>query len=206
MNILLVGCGKVGSKLAVALSSDGHEVTVIDSDKSNFKLLPSDFSGYTTVGIPIDLDVLRRAGIENCDAVAVVSSDDNTNIMVSQVAKEIFNIPIVITRIYDPAREDLFSHFGLKTICPTNITVSAVRSALNEKEPDKKVSFSSNLVSFSTMDMPKNFVGKHISDTETLDAEAIFGIIREGTLILAHKLADSKLLATDKIIIAEVVD
>lgn len=206
MNILLVGCGKVGSKLADALCVDGHDVTVVDRDESNFKLLSSKFTGFTTFGVPIDLDVLRRAGIESCDAVAVVSSDDNTNIMVSQIAKEIFNIPIVITRIYDPAREQLFSRFGLKTICPTNLTVSAVRSALNEKSRVKTVNFESNTASFTTVDAPKHLVGKTADELDFSSDETLFGVIRKGSMILQNKSAGVKIEPDDKLIIAEVVD
>lgn len=75
---------------------------------------------------------MKQAGIESCDAVAAVSQDDNLNIMCSQLAREIFKVPSVLARIYDPAREDVFSHFGLHTVCPTNLTVSAVKSALTE--------------------------------------------------------------------------
>lgn len=206
MNILLVGCGKVGSKLADALCDDGHDVTVVDRDESNFKLLSSRFSGFTTSGVPIDLDVLRRAGIESCDAVAVVSSDDNINIMVSQIAKEFFNIPIVITRIYDPAREDLFSHFGLKTICPTNLTVSAVRSALNENDSVKRVNFGSNTTTFTTFDVPKHLVGRTTGELSFGKNEAIFGVIREGSILLPCKFNELRLLATDKLIVTEIVD
>ncbi len=206
MNILLVGCGKVGSKLADALCDDGHDVTVVDRDESNFKLLSSRFSGFTTSGVPIDLDVLRRAGIESCDAVAVVSSDDNINIMVSQIAKKFFNIPIVITRIYDPARKDLFSHFGLKTICPTNLTVSAVRSALNENDSVKRVNFGSNTTTFTTFDVPKHLVGKTTSELSFGKNETVFGVIREGAILLPCKFNELRLLASDKLIVTEIVD
>lgn len=206
MNILLIGCGKVGSKLAIALCNDGHDVTIVDRDESNFKLLASEFTGFTTSGVPIDLDVLRKAGIENCDAVAVVSSDDNTNIMVSQVAKEIFKVPIVITRIYDPAREDLFSHFGLKTICPTNLTVSAVRSALNANENVTRICFDANCATFTTIDPPKHFIGKSTREMVFSNNETLFAISREGSLVLPNKTEDIKIKATDKLIIAEIVD
>ncbi|MEG0570900.1 MAG: NAD-binding protein, partial [Oscillospiraceae bacterium] len=105
MNIMVVGCGKVGSRLALALCEDGHDVSVVDRYESSFELLGSAFSGFTTIGVPIDQDVLKRAGIEDCDAVAAVSSDDNVNIMVSQLAHEIFKVPTVLARIYDPKRE-----------------------------------------------------------------------------------------------------
>ena len=112
MNILVVGCGKVGARLASVLSREGHDVSIVDRFEESFEMLSDDFEGFKTCGVPIDQDVLRRAGIENCDALAAVSPDDNVNIMVRQLAREIFHVPQVLARIYDPAREDVFSHFG----------------------------------------------------------------------------------------------
>ncbi|MFA9381011.1 MAG: TrkA family potassium uptake protein, partial [Acetanaerobacterium sp.] len=126
MNVLIIGCRKVGSRLASILSAEGHTVSVVDRDMRNFEALDNDFDGYTVSGIPIDEDVLRSAGIESCDAVAAVTPDDNVNIMACQIAKELFHVPIVITRMYDPAREEIFSDFGISTVCPTNLTVNAV--------------------------------------------------------------------------------
>ena len=90
MNILIIGCGRVGSELAELLDKRGHDVSVIDRRPENFDRLPGDFSGFTTTGVPIDQNVLRKAGIESCDAVCAVAQDDDLNIMAAQMAKEIF--------------------------------------------------------------------------------------------------------------------
>ena len=92
MNILVVGCGKVGSNLAGILSNQGHDVSVVDRNEEDFDLLPKDFDGFTTIGFPVDLDVLKKAGIESCDAVCAVTPNDNINIMTCEVAKEIFKV------------------------------------------------------------------------------------------------------------------
>ena len=89
MNILVVGCGKVGSQLSNILSSMGHDTAVIDPDPASFERLSDDFRGYTVAGVPIDQTVLRRGGIEACDALAAVTEDDNTNVMVCQLARGI---------------------------------------------------------------------------------------------------------------------
>lgn len=96
MNILIVGCGKVGSMLASELDRMGHDVAVLDREEAHFALLDSDFSGYTISGVPIDQDVLKRAGIEGCDAILAMTEDDNVNIMVCQMAKEIFHTKTVL--------------------------------------------------------------------------------------------------------------
>ncbi len=99
MNILIVGCGKVGSMLASELSRLGHDVAVLDREESHFSSLDSEFSGYTISGVPIDQDVLKRAGIEGCDALLAMTEDDNVNIMVCQIAREIFRYwPVFLTR------------------------------------------------------------------------------------------------------------
>ena len=101
-------------------------------EEESFDLLSDDFSGFTIQGVPIDLDILRQAGIEGCDAIAAVTEDDNTNIMVCQIAREIFNVPRIVARIFDPLREDIFSRFDIQSVCPTNITVSSVYAMLTD--------------------------------------------------------------------------
>ena len=119
MKILIVGCGRVGAMVATALSKAGHQVTVIDSQRQAFDRLGSDFNGEMVLGNGIDEDVLRRAGIENADGFASLTNGDNRNIMAAQIAREIFKVPRVITRIYDPIREDVFRELGLHTVSPT---------------------------------------------------------------------------------------
>ncbi len=148
MNILIIGCGKVGSMLANTLSNDGHDISIVDTKHDNFDNLDSDFSGFTTTGLPIDLDVLKEAGIKSCDILAAVSNDDTINIMVSQLAKEIFNIPKVISRINDPILKDVFSDFNINTISPTNLTVSSVLSFINKVEKTDNINIGSHTISF----------------------------------------------------------
>lgn len=206
MNILVVGCGKVGARLASVLSREGHDVSIIDRFEENFEMLSDDFEGFKTCGIPIDQDVLRHAGIENCDALAAVSPDDNVNIMVSQLAREIFHVPQVLARIYDPAREDVFSHFGLHTVCPTNLTVASVKSALLEKERPKVVNINSHTISFSTGDVPKSLIGAEIGTVTLGENQNIFGIVHEDLSLDIYQGQKLKLAAGDKIIVSTVVD
>ncbi len=130
MYIIIAGCRKVGSNLAIELSQSNHDVVVIDNDPDNFELLGSGFNGLTITGMPIDEDVLRSAGIEKADALAAVSNDDNMNVMISRVASDIFHVPRVVTRVYDPEREIVFSKLGLQTICPTTLAVYKIKDML----------------------------------------------------------------------------
>jgi trk system potassium uptake protein TrkA len=130
MHIIIIGCGRVGSQLAQIISQEGHNVVIVDKNPNAFKRLGPDFNGISINGIGFDPEILKRAGIERADAVAAVTNGDNSNIMASQIAKRIYNVPRVITRIYDPLRADIYKKFGLNTISTTTIVAQIFRSAL----------------------------------------------------------------------------
>ena len=130
MKVVIVGCGRVGSTLARELDAAGHDVTVIDEKVSAFSRLGEEFGGEMVVGTGIDESVLRKAGIEEADCFASVTNGDNRNIMAAQVAKVVFNVPRVITRIYDPIREQTYRGFGMETICSTSIVSDMVKEFL----------------------------------------------------------------------------
>lgn len=121
MYVIIMGCGRVGARLAWLLVNAGHDVLVLDTNPNAFDRLGRDFPGSTLVGNGIDHDVLVRAGIERADAFAAVTQGDNRNIMASQIAKHVFKVPRVVTRIYDPIRTDTFQALGLDAISPTVI-------------------------------------------------------------------------------------
>lgn len=205
MNILVIGCGKVGAALCGRLSAHGHDVSVVNSNQEQFANLPSDFSGYTTLGVPIDQDVLKKAGIENCDAVAAVTSDDNTNLMVIQIAKEFYHVPRVFARVNDPKKNDVFSSFGLETICPTNITVETLCSALNSEDA-ASVTVGSHTLMLSEMAVPKEFVGKRVSEIEFEENEVLLGIEHSDKTVSRMLLNNFEILKGDKLIIARFAD
>ncbi|MEO0560920.1 MAG: TrkA family potassium uptake protein [Chloroflexota bacterium] len=123
-NILIIGCGRLGSRLANRLSVSGHYVVVVDKRKSMFEKLSFDFSGYTVVGDATEFQVLRDAKISQADYVFAATRSDNTNLMVAQVAREMFEVPTVLARVYDPAREAVYQALGVRTISPTNLTAN----------------------------------------------------------------------------------
>jgi len=130
MHIIIVGCGRVGAQLAQMLSAENHNVVIIDKNQESFKRLGSDFNGVTITGVGFDTDILKRAGIERADALAAVTNGDNSNIMTSEIAKKIYNVPQVLTRIYDPLRADIYKKFGLDTIGTTTIVAEIFKNAL----------------------------------------------------------------------------
>lgn len=209
MNVLVVGCGKVGSQLSNVLSQMGHDVAVIDPDAEHFNSLADDFTGYTVTGVPIDQDVLRKGGISDCDAVAAVTNDDNINVMVCQLASEIFKVPRVLARIYDPRRGNVFSHFGLHTVCPTNLSVDAIYSMLTDRDRVRNVYLDSASVSFDAVYPAPKQVGLHLSQLTAADSSksALFGLLHEdGNLTLAHAGAQEIVREKDRLLYAKVVD
>ncbi len=124
IHVVVMGCGRVGARIASILDHNGHRVTVVDTNSLSFRRLSPDFSGDTVIGTGIDEDVLKSAGIEDAAAFIAVTNGDNRNIMAAQVARLVFEVPEVICRIYDPVREDTYRRLGLTTVCPTT-TVSA---------------------------------------------------------------------------------
>ncbi len=118
MRIVIMGCGRVGAHLANTMHRE-HDITIIDRSAHAFERLSPEFSGRTVVGPGDDPDVLVQAGIREADAFAALTNRDNVNIMGSEMARELFHVPRVITRIYDHDREDTYHELGLDTICPT---------------------------------------------------------------------------------------
>jgi trk system potassium uptake protein TrkA len=133
VRVVIMGCGRVGAQLAVMLERRGHEVTVLDINPNAFERLPRDFKGRKLVGNGIDQDVLRRAGIERADAFVACTQGDNRNVMAAQVAKHIFNVPRVVSRIYDPIREEIYRMLGLRTISPTKVGAELLMKAVEEE-------------------------------------------------------------------------
>ena len=130
MKIVILGCGRVGSTLATMLDRAGHTVSVIDYSSEAFQRLSPDFGGATFVGNGVDEEILVRAGIKEADAFVAVTNGDNRNIMASQIAKEIFRVPKVMCRIYDPIREETYHELGLETISPTKVGAQMFFDAL----------------------------------------------------------------------------
>ena len=136
MYVLIMGCGRVGARLATLLADAGHEVTILDVNSQAFWRLGPDFQGTSMVGNGIDVDILRRAGIERADAFVACTQGDNRNIMASQIARHIFKVPKVVTRVYDPIRQDTFAELGLETISPTVLGANAFMKALVGQGPE----------------------------------------------------------------------
>ncbi|MDD5496238.1 MAG: TrkA family potassium uptake protein [Candidatus Omnitrophica bacterium] len=178
MNIMIVGCGRVGSQLALILAQEGHNVTIIDKDAEAFKKLGGTFNGLTAVGNAFDEKLLRELKIEKQEAFVSVTSGDNTNLMASQIAKKIFKVPKVMARVYDPRRADIYKKFDLDIISGTSLVAAMIRDKIIENR------FSSYLIETGEMGVleiaaDKEMAGKMVSDINIPD-EFLVVVIERG--------------------------
>ena len=130
MKAVIMGCGRVGGRLAGLLDVDGHSVTVVDNNSQSFRRLPPGFKGVALAGNGLDQEVLKKAGIEEADVFVAVTQGDNRNVMAAQIAKHIFNVPRSMCRIYDPLRQELYNTLGLETISPTTVFAQLLRELI----------------------------------------------------------------------------
>ena len=134
MNVIVVGCGRVGAAVALGLRDAGWDVTVIDEREDALVRLGEDWTGGFLVGQGIDLHLLREAGIEDADAVVVTTDGDNTNIVIGQVAQKLFDVPSVVIRVLDPARAEFYTSRGLNVVCPTSNAIKTLTDAVRSYE------------------------------------------------------------------------
>lgn len=129
-NVIVVGCGRVGSQLASMLSDSGHNVCCIDRSPDAFANLGRNFNGSTVQGIGFDEDVLIRAGIEECDVLAAVTQYDNANLMCAEVANRLFDVPHVVARLYNPDHERAYMQLGIDYVCGTSLVAEDIFSKI----------------------------------------------------------------------------
>ena len=133
MNIVIVGCGRVGASLGNILCTEDNEVVVIDSSEESFLRLGSEYQGRTVCGQGFDEDVLEQAGIRTCDAFAAVTSSDNVNLMATEVARRLYKVPHVITRLINPDRLSLYKQLGLDYICDTELVAESIAAMIKSR-------------------------------------------------------------------------
>jgi trk system potassium uptake protein TrkA len=119
VRLIVVGCGRVGSTVALTLAEEGWDVTAVDESEAALARLGERWRGGFVNGHGMDVDVLREAGIERADAVVVATDGDNTNIVVAQIAQRMFGVGCVVVRLLDPARADFYAGSGFDVVCPT---------------------------------------------------------------------------------------
>jgi trk system potassium uptake protein len=134
MKALVIGCGRVGSTIALQLQRENWEVVVVDENEDALSRLGENWPGTFLVGHGMDTALLREAGIEEADAVIASTDGDNTNIVIGQVAQKRFDINCVVVRVLDPARADFYRARGMRTVCPTKTAIDTLAEAVRSCE------------------------------------------------------------------------
>lgn len=131
--IVIMGCGRLGANLADYLYEQGHEVIVVDSDEDAFRKLSASYGGLTFISDATELETFDKLEIDEQTTMIVVTDSDNTNILISQVAREVYHVKTIICRLYNPQRECVYDEFHIDTICPTYLSVHRIEDILKER-------------------------------------------------------------------------
>lgn len=183
-----MGCGRVGSGLAKALENSGHTVAVIDQNREAFRRLGPDFNGRTIAGVGFDQDILLEAGIESASAFAAVSNGDNSNILAARVARESYNVPNVVARIYDPERAEIYQRLGIPTVATVPWTTDQMMRRLAPEGSQSEWRDASGTVQLCEVALHKDWFGKpaFLIEEATSSRVALITRLGEGLIPNSH--------------------
>lgn len=202
MHIVVMGCGRVGSALALSLERLGHEVAVIDRDPQAFRRLGSDFHGQEVVGAGFDREVLTAAGIHRAEAFAAVSSGDNSNIIAARVARETFGVDQVVARIYDAKRAAVYERLGIPTVATVPWTTDRFLRTLLPDGVATAWRDPSGTVAIMQLPFHEDWAGRPVSELEEATGSRVAFLVRFGTAVLTRP--DTVLQAEDVVYAAAV--
>jgi trk system potassium uptake protein TrkA len=185
MKVIIMGCGRIGSQVGLLLQREGHQVTVIDPEMHNLERLGPDFKGTKINGIGFDREVLIRAGIETADAFVASSQSDNANIISARIAHNIFHVPRVITRLYDPRRAEIYRRLGLVTISMTDWGAQRINELLAHNSLEPNFYFGKGEVSLVAIETPPHLVGRLVKDLTVPGEISVVAITRQGEALLS---------------------
>jgi trk system potassium uptake protein TrkA len=184
MQVIIVGCGRVGSRLANALSAERHDVVVIDKNPQSFRRLSRDYSGRMLTGVGFDRDILQKAGIEGAQALAATTDSDNVNIVTAVTAKEVFQVPHVVARIYDFQVAEIYRREGIPTVTPTLWAANTMKTMITIPSLTAVATLGSGEVEFLAIEVTAALAGKPIQAV-MLPGESVVGaVVRRGQAML----------------------
>lgn len=181
--VIILGCGRQGARLAELMEADRWSVSIIDKSPASFNRL-EDFRGIKILGNGIDIDVLRKAGIERVDAFAAVTNGDNTNLMTAQVAQYIFQVPKVVCRVYDPRRSSIYHDLGLSTVCATTVGARMFRNILTTPSVLRAYQMGSGTAMALEFKIGQSAHGKILSDVEIPGEFRVSAVVRDNEPII----------------------
>ena len=180
MHVVVIGCGRVGSELAVAVEAAGHTVSILDKDRNAFRHLPDSFGGKAILGFAFDRDHLEQAGIEKAGALAAVTNGDNSNILAARIARETYEIPNVVARIYDPRRAVIYQRLGIQTVATVAWTTDQVLRRLFPDESVSEWTDATGTVSLVERALPAAWAGRKLADLGERDKFHLVALSRAG--------------------------
>jgi trk system potassium uptake protein TrkA len=186
-NLVIVGCGRVGAELALSIYRKGHIVTVVDINARAFERLGSDFRGRTVQGEGFNQDVLKRSGIETADGLAAVTSSDSVNIVVARVARDIYRVPHVVGRVYNPRRAPIYEKLGLQTIASSSWGAQRIEQLLLHPGLQSVSSAGNGEVQFYEITVPDEWTGKLVGDLVPAENALPVALARGGRACLPDR-------------------
>ena len=184
MRILIIGCGRVGSGLANEMVLRGHQVTVVDKDPLAIERLGPVFKGRAIVGFGFDREVLEDAGIQRADGLAAVTASDEANVIAARIARDIYRVPRVVARLFDPRQAEIYKRMGLQTISPVAWGIHRIADLLLYTELEPVFSIGSGDVSLLETQAPPLLTGKSVNDLTIVGEVHVIAITRGGKTIL----------------------
>jgi trk system potassium uptake protein TrkA len=184
MKLIIIGCGRVGSGLARTLSQRGHVVTVVDRDPVAVTSMGAAFKGQTLIGSSFDRDVLLQAGVERADGLAAVTGSDEANAVIARLARQVFRIPRVIARLYDPRKAEVYRRLGVQTLNPVTWGIHRIAELLSYARLEPIVSLGSGDVDLVETEVPFLFVGRTVNEVTVPGEVHITAISRGGKTFL----------------------
>jgi trk system potassium uptake protein TrkA len=185
VHIIIVGCGRVGAELAATLAPTNEGLVVIDREPKAFRRLPEGWGGRTVVGLGFDRDTLREAEVERADALAAVTSGDNSNILTARIAREHYEVPNVVARIYDPRRAMMYQRLGIPTVATVTWTVDQVVRRLLPDAPAREWAHPGGEVVLVERTLPNVWVGRTLEHIDVPGRCRLATVGRSGQGLIA---------------------
>lgn len=183
--IVIMGCGRVGSTLTRELEKRGHRTSVIDSNPDAFRRLGPEFTGRTVTGVGFDRRVMEKAGIEQADCFAAVSSGDNSNIIAARVAREQFHVEQVVARIYDPKRAEVYERLGIPTVATVPWAADQIIRKLVPAGSEPVWRDATGTLRLDHVPAPRKWIGRKLSLLETSAGVRVAYLSRLGVALIA---------------------
>ncbi len=200
MKVIIAGCGRVGTQIAEMLSMDGHDVTVVDNERESFRRLSKVYAGKLVEGMAFDEDTLVKAGIEEADAFASVTNFDNTNLMAAEVATHIFEVPRVVSRLYNPDKERTFAALDIDYVCGTTCMAEEIMERLVSPKLMVRSKFASNYFLLVEFAIPRKWAGQELLKVEKREGMRVAWLERGGKAVIPDQ--ESVIAAGDVLVAA----